>query len=189
MVEADSHLKLLFAHPNYTYNKCLSTLICCPRAYGSNLNSYTHTTWLIFWGSGSLVESKWCHYVMVEAYSHLKLLPVSTSYISKSLSTLICCPWAYSISLQKLYPHSYFGVLVHLWRWKWCHYVMVEADSQLKLLPTYSLEIYNVSEHIHMLSTDISISLKKIYSHFLAHVVITSWLRLTANADCFLHPH
>ncbi len=37
----------------------------------------TCTTFLIFWGSGSLVESKWCHYFMVEADSHLKLLPAS----------------------------------------------------------------------------------------------------------------
>jgi hypothetical protein len=40
--------------------------------------NYTHTTWLIIWGSGSLVESKGHHYIMVEAYSHLKLLPAST---------------------------------------------------------------------------------------------------------------
>ena len=42
------------------------------------LHSYTHTTWVRFWGSGSLVESIWyiwCHcYVMVEGDSHLKLL-------------------------------------------------------------------------------------------------------------------
>jgi hypothetical protein len=29
-------------------------------------HSHTHTTWLRFWGSGSLMESKWCHYAMVE---------------------------------------------------------------------------------------------------------------------------
>ncbi len=29
------------------------------------LHSYTHPTLLRFWGSGSLVESKWCDYVMV----------------------------------------------------------------------------------------------------------------------------
>jgi hypothetical protein len=46
-------------------------------------NSYTHHTWLIFCGSGSLVESKGCHYVMVEADSHLKLLPRSTLKINK----------------------------------------------------------------------------------------------------------
>ncbi len=38
------------------------------------LHSYTHPTWLRFWGSGSLVEAKWCDYVMFEADSHLKLL-------------------------------------------------------------------------------------------------------------------
>jgi hypothetical protein len=41
------------------------------------LHSYTHPTWLRFWGSGSLVESKWCHHVTVESDSHLKLLPTS----------------------------------------------------------------------------------------------------------------
>ncbi len=47
-------------------------------------NSYTHLTWIRFWGSGSLVESKWCGYVMVEANSHLKLLPASILDICKS---------------------------------------------------------------------------------------------------------
>ncbi len=36
------------------------------------LHSYTLSTWLRFWGSVSLVESKWCHYVIVEAESHLR---------------------------------------------------------------------------------------------------------------------
>ncbi len=41
-------------------------------------NSYTHTTWVRFWGSWSLVESKLCHYIMVETDIHLKLLPTYT---------------------------------------------------------------------------------------------------------------
>ncbi len=41
------------------------------------LHSYTHCNWIRFWGSGSLVESKWCHYDMVEADCNLKLLPTS----------------------------------------------------------------------------------------------------------------
>ncbi len=41
------------------------------------LHSFTHPTWHRFWGSGSLVESKYCDYVMVETDSHLKLLPTS----------------------------------------------------------------------------------------------------------------
>ncbi len=34
-------------------------------------NSNNHFTWVIFWGSWSYVESKWCHYVIVKADSHL----------------------------------------------------------------------------------------------------------------------
>ena len=57
------------------------------------LKGYTHTSWLRFWGSGSLLESKWCHYFMVEADSQLKLLPLSTlDMYAKCLNTLICCP-------------------------------------------------------------------------------------------------
>jgi hypothetical protein len=49
----------------------------------SALHSYTHQTWLRFGGSGSRVESKWCDYDMVEADSHLKLLPTSILDIYK----------------------------------------------------------------------------------------------------------
>jgi hypothetical protein len=49
----------------------------------SALHSYTHPTWLIFWGSGSLVELKWCDYVIVEADGHLKLHPTSILDIYK----------------------------------------------------------------------------------------------------------
>jgi len=35
---------------------------------------------------------------------------------------------------------------------KWCHYVIFEADSHLKLLPTCLLDIYKVFGHIDMLS-------------------------------------
>jgi hypothetical protein len=48
------------------------------------LHSFTHPTWLRFWGSRLLVESKQCDYVMFEADSHLKLLPASILDIYKS---------------------------------------------------------------------------------------------------------
>jgi hypothetical protein len=47
------------------------------------LHSYTYPNSLRFWGSGSLVELKWCDYVMVEADSHLKLHPTSILDIYK----------------------------------------------------------------------------------------------------------
>ena len=46
-------------------------------AVAACLNRLYHTTWLRFGGSGSLVESKWYHYIMVEADSQLKLCPTS----------------------------------------------------------------------------------------------------------------
>ncbi len=48
------------------------------------LHSYTHPSWLRFWVSWSLVESKWYDYVMVEADSHLKLLLTSIFNIYKA---------------------------------------------------------------------------------------------------------
>jgi hypothetical protein len=46
-------------------------------------------------------------------------------------------------------------VLGHLWSQNDCHYIMVEAESQLKLLHTYTLDVYNVFEHIDVLSVGI----------------------------------
>ncbi len=82
------------------------------------LHSFTHPTWLRFWGSGSLVESKWCHYVKVEADSHLKVLPSSTLHIYKVFEHID----RLSINIQQQ-PYtglptplvSDFGVLGHLW--------------------------------------------------------------------------
>ncbi len=74
-----------FPHPYWTYTKYLGTLIYCPLAYGSSLTQFYHPTWRRFLGSGSLAESKWCDYVMVEADSHLKLLPTSILDMCKVL--------------------------------------------------------------------------------------------------------
>ncbi len=41
-----------------THTQCLSTLVCCPQAYGSRLTQLYPRTWLRLWGSGSFVESK-----------------------------------------------------------------------------------------------------------------------------------
>jgi hypothetical protein len=59
MVEADSHLKL---HPTSILDMC-KVFVHIDMLHGhtvSALQSYTHTTWLRFWESGSLVvlESK-----------------------------------------------------------------------------------------------------------------------------------
>jgi hypothetical protein len=70
---------------------------------------------------------------------------------------------------------------------------MVEADSLLKLLPTSILDIYNVFEHIDMLSIGIQYQPYKVIPTLLGsdcgvlgHLwsqndVNMSWLRLTAT--------
>ncbi len=66
----------------------------------------------------SLVESKWCDYVKVEAESHLKLLPTSILDIYKVIEHIDML----SMGIQYQHytviptlPKSYFGVLGHLW--------------------------------------------------------------------------
>ena len=79
---------------------------------------------------------------------------------------------------------------------------MVEAESLLKLLPTFIFDIYKVIEHIDMLSICIGI----LYQPYkvmptllgsdcgvLGHLysqndVNMSWLKLTATSNCFPHP-
>ncbi len=85
----------------------------------SSLHSSTHpTSWLRFWGSGSLVESKWCDYVKVEADSHLKLLPTSTLDIYKVIEhiDMISMGIQYQpYTVISTLHGSDFGVLGHLW--------------------------------------------------------------------------
>ena len=206
-----------FPHPYYTYTKCLSTLICCPLAYSSSLkqlypsylaqilgfwvtcgvkmmslrhgwgwqppqtaspihirhiksfwihwyvvhwyavatlHSCTHTTWFRFGGSGPLVEWKWCHYVMVEAGSHLKLLLPSIRQIQRVWAHWCVVHW-HTVSAYTVLPNTAwlrFGGSGPLVESKWCcHYVMVEGDSHLKLLLSYIRYIQRDWAHYYAL--------------------------------------
>ncbi len=68
MIETGRHLKLLPASMLDIY-KVIGHIYMLAQSYPPY--------WLGFLGSGSLVKSKRCHYIMVEADSHLKLLPSS----------------------------------------------------------------------------------------------------------------
>ncbi len=164
-------------------------------------NSYTHTTWVIFWGSGSLVESTWCHYIRVEADSHIKLLPAKHT---KCLRALVCCPWIYGSSLEQLYPHYLGQMLGFLLT---CGVKMISLCHGWGWQPTQTasctstLDIYKVLEHIDMLSMGIwqmpqTVIPTLLGSDFgvLPHLwsrndCIMSLLRLTDTSNCFLHPY
>ena len=68
-----------FIHPYYTYTKCLSHWYVGTRPHGSHLIPNTIHVGPRFGKSGSLVEWKWCHNVMVEANIHLR--PLHTSIL------------------------------------------------------------------------------------------------------------
>jgi hypothetical protein len=76
MVEADIHHKLLPTSILDIYHVS-KHIHAVHRHRVVALHSYTHPSWPRIWPSGSLVESKICHYIMEVADSHLKLLPTS----------------------------------------------------------------------------------------------------------------
>ncbi len=82
------------------------------------LHSYTHPTWLRFWGSRSLVESKWSHFITVEADSHLKLLPTSILDIYKVFEDIDMLSMGIQYQPCTVIPNLFgsdFRVLGHLW--------------------------------------------------------------------------
>ena len=171
----------------------------------ASLHSYTDPIWLRFWGSFLyLFESKCCHYGMVEADRHLKLLPPSTLDIYQLFEHIdrLSIGWYTSASL-----HSYtdpiwlrfWDSFVYLLELKWCHYVLVEANTDRHLmLPPSTLDIYQVFEHIDMLSIGIQqhpyiVIPTLLGSDFgvLGHLwsqndVIMAWLRLTVTSNLSL---
>ncbi len=67
---------------------------------------------------GSLGQWKWCHFILVEAHIHLRLLPTSILDIYKVFDPLVCCftgIWMqhYIIIPATLAPD--FEILGHLW--------------------------------------------------------------------------
>ena len=121
-----------FPHPYSTYTQCLSTSICCPFAYSCSLTQFTHSSCrLRIWGFESLVESKWCDYVIVEADSHLKLLSTSildiyTEFEQINMLSIGIWQQPYTDTHPNWLRFWGSGSLVES---KWCHYVTVEVTA------------------------------------------------------------
>ncbi len=121
------------------------------------LHSYTHPTWLIFGGSGSLVESNvvnmsWLRWQPPQTASHIHI-----RHINSIWAHWYAVHWHTVAALQS-FTHSntlIFWGSGSLVESKWCHFVIVEADSLLKLLPPSILDIHKMIEQIIMLSIGI----------------------------------
>ena len=111
------------------------------------LNRYAHMTWLRFWGSGSYVDLKWCHFVMIDADSYLKMLPASILDIYK----------VFEYILTQLYPH-YLDQTLGFWvkcgvkpmslhhHWGWQPWQPPQIASPIQMRHMQSVE------HIDILS-------------------------------------
>jgi hypothetical protein len=173
------------------------------RHMGAPLYRYTSQADPRFGDSWSLEEWKWCHYVMVEAYIHLRPLHTSIFDIYKGFEQLLCC-------LKGIWVHPYrytsqvgprFGKSGSLEELKWYHNIMDEADVPLKLLHASILDIYKVIEPLVCCLKGIWVPPYTITPARLApdlgsqgHLwsdndVITSWLRLISTSDPFMHPY
>ncbi len=193
-----------FQHPYWTYTKYLSTLICCPLAYGSSLTQF-YPSYLAqilgFWVTCGVKIMWLCHgwgWQPPQTASHIHIRHLE-------------CVWehwyaiyGHTVSSLHSYTHTTSwlrflssGSLVES---KWCDYVMVEAESHLKPLPTSILDIYKVFEYIDMLSRGIWLQPYTVIPTLLGsdlgvlgHLwsqndVISSGLMLTATSNCFLPP-
>jgi hypothetical protein len=124
--------------------------------FGCTLVLLHRPSWPQIWESEfkfSLVKWKWCRYVIFEANYHLR--PFHTSKLDISV-------WAIGMLSQGHLGSSLYscigqigpkygnsGLLVE---WKWCHYIMFEADIHLGPLPKSILDIQTTFWAIVMLS-------------------------------------
>ena len=93
MIEDVNHCRLL---PTFTPDmqkgfELLSMLSICTWWL---LTLLQWQSWPRYWQFWIIVESKWCHDIMIEAVHHHRLLPTSILDIYSVYFTFQCCPYA-----------------------------------------------------------------------------------------------
>ena len=110
-------------------------------------------SWLRFRNSsaGSLAESTWWHYIIVEAAILFKLLPTYILDIyNKVFEPLVCCLKSIGMGAPLYHSTSHWPQILdpsgsHEDS-KWCHYILFDADIHLRPLYTSILDIFKVFE-------------------------------------------
>ena len=99
MVEADIHFRPFHTSIVDIY-KVFEQLVCCLKAIWVHTYCDTGQVGPRSGNSGSLVEWKWHHNIMVEADIHLRPLQISILDIYKVFEPLVCC-------LKAIWVHPY----------------------------------------------------------------------------------
>jgi len=141
--------------------------------------SYTHPTSLRFWGSGLLVESKWCHYIKVEADSHLKLLSTSILDIYKVFEHIDMLSIGNSSSLPQLCS-PWFAKILGFWLgYLWSQNDIITSWLRLTAPPQTASTIHirhiqSVWAHRYAANQQYSSSLTQFYTSY-SSIWIWSW--------------
>ncbi len=125
-----------FIHPYYAYKKCLSHWYAVSRACGCTHIPLPRLSWPQIWG----FTLTWGVKMMPLRHGSGQYSPQTTSYIHIRHMQRV---WAIDMLSQghvgaTLYRYPNSGSLEE---WKWCHYVMVQANIPLRSLHTSILGI------------------------------------------------
>jgi hypothetical protein len=86
-LKLQTRMKWLPQHPLHTYERCLTTFICCGWDYGSIMMTLPPhlpvPIWIAGWNPGSLLGAKWSHCAVVGAPNPHLMATISTPYIWK----------------------------------------------------------------------------------------------------------
>jgi hypothetical protein len=122
-------------------------------------NSYTHTTWVIFWGSKSLVQSKWCHHFMVEADKPSNCF-ANTYYTYNGFDLHSYAVHGHTAVASNSYPHYLAHILGF---WVTCGVKMMSLLHEWRWQPPQTASCIHLGliqklEAIHMLSMDMALA-------------------------------
>ncbi len=148
MVEADMHLTL-FPKLELDISKLFEPLTCCLKGIWVHPNTNTQAKLAQDFGllghllSGNDAITSWLRLISTsDCFPH----PYKT--YTMCLSHEYAVSRAYGCTLVSLYRQRWPQILEYgsFVEWKWCNYVMVEADIHLRLLLTSILDIQYVFE-------------------------------------------
>ena len=163
------------------------------------------TKMLIMCNFGSVVESKWCHDVMVDIVNQCRLLPtfiLDVIQVFGHLPMLSICTWGhpYTVTAAKLAQRSLEICESVMWLSQndaWCHShgwgckpLKTASNIHIRHLQSTHLPVLSICKHPYIITpTDLAKMLVILGQLLSPNDAMMSWLRLWTTADCFQHPY
>ncbi len=200
IVEADGHLKLLPTSILYMF-KVFEHIDML--SINIQYQPYTVIPTLLLGSDFGVLGHLWSRNDVIMSWLWLTVTSNWFSHpywiYTKWLSTLICYPWAYSISLTQLYPH-FFGQILGFWvtcgvKMIWlCHgwgWQPPQTASYIHIRHIESIWVHWYAVHWYTVAALLSFTHPiGVRGHLWSrNDAFLSWLMLTATSKCFPHPY